>query len=427
MSASEYPIIIDGAPLHQIAEQFGTPLYVYGGNSIQSGVQALIDSVSDHIEVYYSLKANPAIAICSLIRQAGIHGTEIASSGELVAALHSGFNPASILFAGPGKTDDELRDAIRAGVGQINAESINEIRRIQAFAQALNTTQSVGVRINPANTAVDSAKIQTSGQGQKFGIEQAHAAEAIKEIESSPNLKFAGIHTMLGSQVLDADELLKSCDSTITMVLRIAEQSQSSIPSINFGGGLGVAHKDDDKQFDIPQFGKRLVELVASSRTHPALESTRFMIEPGRILVSQHGYYITRVIDVKESNGTKVAILDGGINHALLPITANQYRVQIISRETDASQSPVTIGGPLCTSADQWRSQVALDNVQIGDLIAMHNAGAYGLTASMTKFLSRETPAEILILDGEPHLIRKRSTPDAVLTGQSLPAPLAID
>ncbi len=427
MSASNYPVIIDGAPLHQIAEQFGTPLYVYGGNSIQSGAQTLIDSLSDHVEVYYSLKANPAIAICSLIRQAGVHGTEIASSGELVAALHSGFDPASILFAGPGKTDGELRDAIQAGVGQINAESTNEIRRIQAIGQELSTTQCVGVRINPTNTAVDSAKIQTSGQGQKFGIEEAHAAEAIKEIECFPNLRFAGIHTMLGSQVLDADELLQSCDSTISMVLRIAEQLQSAIPSINFGGGLGVAHKDDDKQFDIPQFGKRLAKLVTSSRTHPALESTRFMIEPGRILVSQHGYYIARVIDVKDSNGTQVAILDGGINHALLPITANQYKVQVISRETDESQSPVTIGGPLCTSADQWRSQVALDSVQIGDLIAMHNAGAYGLTASMIKFLSRETPAEVLILNGEPHLIRERSNPEDVLAGQSLPAPLAID
>jgi diaminopimelate decarboxylase len=427
MSASEYPVIIDGAPLHQIAEQFGTPLYVYGGNSIQSGAQALIDSLNDQVEVYYSLKANPAIAICSLIRQAGVHGTEIASSGELVAALHSGFDPASILFAGPGKTDDELNDAIQAGVGQINAESINEIHRIQTIAQELKIVQSVGVRINPANTSVDSAKIQTSGHDQKFGIEEANAAKAVSEIRNSSSLKFAGIHTMLGSQVLDADELLQSCASTISMVLRIAEQAQTEIPSINFGGGLGVAHKDDDKEFHVAKFGQRLSELVADSRTNPALHETRFMIEPGRILVSQHGFYIARVIDVKESNGTQVAILDGGINHALLPITANQYKVRIINRESNANLSPVTIGGPLCTSADQWRSQVALDDVQIDDLIAMHNAGAYGLTASMTKFLSRETPAEVIVLDGKSHLIRERSEPDDVLVGQTLPSPLTVD
>jgi diaminopimelate decarboxylase len=151
------------------------------------------------------------------------------------------------------------------------------------------------------------------------------------------------------------------------------------------------------------------------------------MIEPGRILVSRFGVYVAKVIDTKTAAGSSIAILDGGINHAMLPITANQYRIEVLNREQPKDAKPVTVGGPLCTSADQWRSQVPLDGVQVGDLIAMHNAGAYGLTASMTKFLSRETPAEVMLIDGRAHIIRERSNPADVLRGQSIPSEVQDD
>ncbi len=413
--------------LIMIAHQHGTPVYIYDGGAIRSTVQTLTDALQGEVEVYYSIKANPALAVCSLIRQSGVDGAEIASSGELEAAIASGYDPYSLLFAGPGKTDEELRLAIAAGVGQINAESIHEIRRIQSIAQELSKKQRVGVRVNLDTDSSNPARISTSGAGQKFGINESQTISAIREIEESSHLSFTGIHTMLGSQILNTHTLVRNCKSTISMVTRIAQELRLPIPSINFGGGLGVPHTEDDDQFDISDFGRELVQLVNEIKANQLFRDCRFMIEPGRILVSKHGIYLAKVIDVKESDNSNIAILDGGINHALLPITANQYQVEVINRKPTESTTPITIGGPLCTSADQWRSQVQLSDVQIGDLIAMQNAGAYGLTASMTKFLSRETPAEVLVLDGRVHLIREPSKPADVLRGQSVPSELQED
>lgn len=418
---------MNASTLIKIAHQYGTPVYVYDGDAMRSGVRTLKKALQGQVEVYYSIKANPAIAVCSLIRQAGVDGAEIASSGELEAAIASGYSVARLLFAGPGKTDEELRQAISVGVGQINAESIHEIRRIQPIAKDLNKYQRVGVRVNPESDTSNSARISTSGAGQKFGINESQAISAIREISESSHLNFAGIHTMLGSQIISTETLVNNCKSTISMVTRIAHELNLPIPSVNFGGGLGVPHTKDDDQFDSSDFGRELIQLVNEIKPDQLFRDCRFMIEPGRVLVSKHGIYLAKVIDVKESENLKIAILDGGINHALLPITANKYQVEVINRKPTDCTTPITIGGPLCTSADQWRSQVQLSDVQIGDLIAMYNSGAYGLTASMTKFLSRETPAEVLMIDGRVHLIREPSKPADVLHDQSIPSELQQD
>jgi diaminopimelate decarboxylase len=411
----------DGVAIEQAADRFGTPLYIYGGNSIAAGVQKLKDAIGDTLDIYYSVKANPAIGVCRLINLSGITGAEIASSGELSAAVRSGFIPQNILFAGPGKTDDELSDAIDRCVGLINAESVGELKRINRIAARENKTQNVGIRVNLEDSNAGHGLIQTSGGAQKFGIDESRVAEAINLIQSSSNIVFAGLHTMLGSQVLDPEEMLRSCQMAIDMTIRIGDATGSAISSLNFGGGLGVSHERDASDFDLESFGKLLKEQVLEARKSPALQSTKFMIEPGRLLVSDHGLYVSRVIDVKDSGGESFAILDGGIHHALLPITANSYRVELANCSRTLHSKPVTLGGPLCTSADQWRSQVLLPSLMIGDIVVMMNSGAYGLSASMTMFLSRGTPAEVLIYDNECSLIRERSSQESIFGGQHIP------
>jgi len=416
-------LAIDNKDVGQIACRFGTPLFIYGGESIASGIEQLKASLGDCVEIYYSIKANPAIGVCKLINSCGIDGAEIASSGELVAAIKSGFEPPSLLFAGPGKTDDELDHAIRAGVGQINAESESELLRINQFANEQGLVQRVGIRVNLEDQNSGHGKIKTGGGPQKFGIDESRVTEAIKMISACEALEFVGLHTMFGSQVLDTCEMLRSCKLAIQMAIRVGETSGVGIQSLNFGGGLGVSHHCDES-FDMAEFGRLLTLLIADSRSCPALKQTSFMIEPGRILVSKHGVYVSSVVDVKESVGQTVAILDGGIHHALLPITANIYRVMLVDQDGRDTTQPVTLGGPLCTSADQWRSQVTLPEVRIGDQIAMLNSGAYGLSASMNMFLSRGTPAEVLVLHGIATIIRERSTPQDVLDGQHIPSSL---
>lgn len=415
---------IDGINISSIAERFGTPLYLYAGDSITREAQAFLCTLGDEVDVYYSIKANPAIGIIGLLRSAGISGAEIASSGELVAATAAGYQPERIIFAGPGKSDKDLARAINAGIEQINAESIHEIERIHSIAQELGVIQAVGVRVNFVDPDAGQGAIRTGGGTQKFGIDEDQVPFAISQIINHEHTRFAGIHTMLGSQVLDANLLLDSCQRSIDFAAKISTLLGITIPSINFGGGLGVPHIQDDPDFDLQQYADSLKSLLNLARTHSGLENTRFILEPGRALVSAHGIYLTSVLDIKESAGMHVAIVDGGIHHALLPITANQYQVEIVNRASDQNSAPVLLGGPLCTSADQWKPIVELADVQVGDLIAMYNSGAYGYTASMTKFLSHDTPPEVLVLDGECILLRERSKPEDVLVGQHIPSEL---
>ena len=412
---------LDGVDVGEAADRFGTPMFIYAGDSIETGVHDLKSALGDQVEVYYSIKANPSVAICSLIRESGVDGAEIASSGELIAALHSGFEPSTIIFAGPGKTDEELAHAVQSKVGQINIESVNELNRVNTIAGSLGVAQPIGIRVNPETDASGLGKIRTGGGAQKFGIDESKVVHAIKLAHQLEHVEFAGLHTMLGSQVLDAEAMLGSCKNALDMAARIGAEAQVQIPSLNFGGGLGVSHKDDDPKFDLHRFGTRLTGLIQGAKQDPVLSDLRCMIEPGRVLVSAHGLYVSRVIDVKESVGQNFAILDGGIHQALLPITANTYRIVIASRADHNGQSPVSLGGPLCTSADQWRSEVLLPDVQVGDVIAMYNSGAYGLTASMNMFLSRGTPIELLVRGGSCSVIRERWSPESVLDGQIIP------
>ena len=408
--------------ISQAAEQFGTPMYLYDGDSIVRDARAFLDAIGDEIGIYYSIKANPAIGVIALLRSSGIGGAEIASSGELVAATSAGYQPTQIIFAGPGKSDAELERAISVGVQQINAESVHEIERINSIAARLGIVQAVGVRVNFVDAG--QGAIRTGGGVQKFGIDEDQVTSAIQMITNQQHTTFAGFHTMLGSQVLDVPTLLESSKRSITFAAQIAEQLDIQIPTINFGGGLGVPHSDDDPEFDLIQYANELRKLIGNTRSHQGLNETRYVLEPGRLLVSKHGIYLTSVLDVKESAGSRVAIVDGGIHHALLPITANQYHVEIVNRDPEQPNIPVLLGGPLCTSADQWKPTVELPGVQVGDLIAMYNSGAYGYTASMTRFLSHDTPAEVLVLDGQCLLLRERSTPEDVLAGQHLPREL---
>lgn len=412
---------LDGVDVGEAADRFGTPMYIYAGDSIETGVHDLKSALGDQVDVYYSIKANPSVAICSLIRESGVDGAEIASSGELIAALHSGFEPSAIIFAGPGKTDEELAHAVQSKVGQINIESVNELNRVNTIAGSLGVVQPIGIRVNPETDASGLGKIRTGGGAQKFGIDESRVVHSIKIANQMEHVEFAGLHTMLGSQVLDAEAMLGSCKNALDMAARIGAEAQVQIPSLNFGGGLGVPHKDDDPKFDLHRFGTRLTGLIQAAKQDPTLTNLRCMIEPGRVLVSAHGLYVSRVIDVKESVGKTFAILDGGIHQALLPITANTYRIVIASRADHNGQSPVSLGGPLCTSADQWRSEVLLPDVQVGDVVAMFNSGAYGLTASMNMFLSRGTPIEVLVRHGTCAVIRERWLPESVLDGQNIP------
>ena len=382
--------------------------------------ERLREAVPEQVAIHYSVKANPSLAVCSILRSAGARA-EIASAGELEVALRAGFSAEHVLFAGPGKTDAELEAAVRARIGAIHAESSSEADRIDRIARAQGVVQPVALRVNvEARTGAD-ARIVTGGGAQKFGIDYDQCDEAIARVRRASNTSWNGLHFFSGSQFRDHRALLRMIDAALDTARSLATRAGEAPPVIDLGGGIGVSHTRDEEPFDIEAFGAGLAERLETCASESTFEGTKFVLEPGRALVSEAGVYLARVLDVKTSGGQRFAIVDGGIHHALLPITSNRYRVVLANRMSEPDAEDVTLGGPLCTSADQWASAVALPEVREGDLIAVLNSGAYGLSAGMTLFLSHGVPAEVLIENDRASLIRRRDEPADLLRGQQLP------
>src|SRR5919206_3795277 len=303
-----------GVPISRIAEGYGTPFYLYHGEMIVDQVRHVQEALG--VEVSYSLKANPNLAVCQLIAQEGRAGGEVASSGELVVARAAGFASEDIVFAGPGKTDDELRRAVEEGIFAVNVESLNEINRLASIAEQEGRRIGVGLRINPAAQLMGS-QMRMGGTVGQFGLDQADLDEAVRRTLSHPQLILRGIHIYTATQVFEVDPLLEHCRNILEIGLEAADEAGQPLQMIDFGGGFGVPYFEKMAEFDLERFGEGFQRLLESYRSDPRLESCRFLFELGRYLVADAGLYVTRVVEVKRMRGKTFVVTDGGMNHHL--------------------------------------------------------------------------------------------------------------
>ncbi len=407
---------IGGVALTDILKKYSTPLYVYDLKIIEEQFRHLRDGLPDCIEIFYSVKSNPNINICSAIKRLGA-GAEIASSGELYTAIESGFPPDKIIFDGPGKTETDLQYAITTGIKLINTESIEEIKRIDKIAYSLSKKVNVSLRINPPIDK-NSAKMHTAGKAQKFGTDLKIADTVIESALKLKNISFCGIHVYLGSQIFDHRFLTSTLSQTIDYALDSSQKFGFDLKYINLGGGLGVPYNDSEENFDIIGFGNLLEDIIETRKTR--LKKTALFMEIGRYLTSESGIYLTKIIDIKESGGEVFVIVDGGINHSFLPIIMNKsYPTYIINKLTDEKTTLVNIGGNLCTSVDMFSKKILIPAPEIGDVVAIFNSGAYGFSASMLYFLSHPLPAELIVKNGHPFLARNRGKKEDFIINQT--------
>jgi len=390
-----------------LVKEYGTPLYVYDLEIIRKQYEALTRSIPPKVKIHYAIKANPNPSVCSFLHSLGA-GAEVASSGELYIALKTGFEGKNIVYNGPGKTDEDIQYAIENGVHIINVESQDELHRLNTIAKQEHRAVKVCVRINPIHS-VQEVKMQTGGGSQKLGIDEEQIETVIKTALSLDWIELLGIHVYVGSQILEEDILLDSIENTLQIAARTAQEFKLPLKCINFGGGLGVPYHESEPVFDAEKFGFGLTALIHKASQWFDFSNTQFILEPGRFLVSESGIFLTKVISVKESRGKKYAIVDGGINHAFLPIRMNKKYPTAIANKMDLPhKNPMTIGGPLCTSMDVFTNEVELPEVELNDIISIFNSGAYGFSASLLYFLSAPMPAEVIVQNGEHFLARRR-------------------
>src|SRR5215212_8068721 len=410
-----------GVPISQIAREYGTPFYLYHGEMIVDRVRRVRESLGT--EVSYSVKANPSLGVCQLIASEREAGAEVASSGELAVALAAGFEPEDIVFAGPGKTDDELRRAVMEGIFAVNVESLGEIDRLARTARELDKSIGVGLRINPAAQLMGSG-MRMGGTVGQFGMDQAELGEAVRKTLSHSDLELRGVHVYTATQVFEVEPLLEHCRNILEISLEAADFAGHPLEMIDFGGGFGVPYFEKMTEFDLDGFAAGFRELLSSYRSDPRLQECRFLFELGRYLVADAGVYVTEVVDVKETRGKTFVVTDGGMNHHLTAtgnmgqVFRKAYPLLNLTRMGGVPEEGVAVAGPCCTPLDTFGSNIPLADPEVGDLIGVFYSGAYGFSASNLGFLSHPAPAEVLLWRGEAHRLRAGGRPEDVLDGQ---------
>jgi diaminopimelate decarboxylase len=378
-----------------VGEAGDTPLFVYDMNAVAARI-ARFRAAMPAVDLHYAIKANPLPALLAAIAPL-VDGLDVASAGELVKALV--VKPAhAISFAGPGKRDDALAAAIRAGA-TLNVESEGEAERAFAIGETLGVAPRLAVRVNP-DVELRGSGMKMGGRASPFGVDAARAAALVRRIVAA-GADWRGFHIYAGSQALDAQAIVDTQAATLALAARLAEEAGAVPPLVNLGGGFGVPYFAGDVPLDVERVGAALAEALDARA--PVLADTRFAIELGRWLVAEAGVYLTRVVDVKQSQGETFVVVDGGLNHQLAAsgnfgtVVRRNYPLAVASRMGEATSGEVSVVGPLCTPLDRLGDRIALPPVAVGDLIAIFLAGAYGASASPTAFLGHPAASELVV------------------------------
>jgi diaminopimelate decarboxylase len=409
---SERELRVGGVSIREIADKFGTPLFVYDASVLDRKWAQLRETLPPEFSICYSVKANPNRTILRRFLDKGA-GLEVASAGELAQALAAGCPPERVLFAGPGKTEAELEAALAAGVGEIHVESALEARRMIAVAHRLGVRARAGLRVNPG-AEVQGGAMRMGGKPAPFGVDEESLDEVTDTLLADSAVDFRGLHIFSGTQILDATVLVNQYRRGLEIARRLAARLGRPLATLDFGGGLGVPYFATESPLDMHKLREQLQALMAEIEGDRRLAGTRFLVEPGRYLVAEAGIYVARVNDIKVSRGKTFYILDGGMNHHLAAsgnlgqVIKRNFPLAVVNRLGEPASHTVDVVGPLCTPLDTLARDAALAPAEVGDLVGIFQSGAYGLSASPLGFLSHATPAEVLAVDGVGTLIRPR-------------------
>lgn len=397
-AAIDGELAISGRRVSELVAEAGrTPLFVYSRAHLDARVAELRAALPREIGLNYAVKANPHLAVIGHMEPL-VDGFDIASSGELGLCIAVGIDPARISFAGPGKRDDELEAAIAVGV-TLNCESEGEAARALAIGERLGKAPRLAIRVNPSFTMTGSG-MKMGGGAKQFGVD-AERVPALARDVIAKGAEWRGLHIFTGSQTLSTDAIIEAQGNVLDLAAELAEAIGHGLPKLNMGGGLGIPYFPGDTPVDLPKLGAALAERIA--KLPPVLTQTELCMELGRYLVGEAGVYLTRIIDRKVSHGVTYLITDGGLHHQLAAsgnfgtVVRRNYPSAIATRYGAEPVEAANIVGCLCTPLDRLADNAAMPHAEVGDLVAVFCAGAYGATASPSAFLGHGPAAELLV------------------------------
>jgi diaminopimelate decarboxylase len=389
-------LMIGGQSAEALVAQAGdTPLFVYDFGLIRVRIASLRTALPAEVALHYAIKANPLPALVTAVAPL-VDGLDVASVGEMHVAIGAGAKHIS--FAGPGKRDRELEGAITAGV-TINLESEGEAQRAITIGNRIGITPKLAVRVNPSFDLRGSG-MRMGGGAKPFGVDDDRAAALVTWIIAQ-GADWRGLHIFAGSQALGADAIADMQAQTVALAGRLADDIGVTPPLVNLGGGFGIPYFPKEVPLDLTAVGQSLAQILDAKPA--SLATARFAIELGRYLVGEAGVYLCRIIDRKISHGEVFLVTDGGLHHQLAAsgnfgtVVKRNYPVAIASRFTAQAVETASIVGCLCTPLDRLADQVILPRADVGDLVAVFMAGAYGRSASPENFLGHPAPLELMV------------------------------
>jgi diaminopimelate decarboxylase len=390
---------VGGIPLTRLAERVGqTPFFAYDRRLLSERIGHLRRHLPPSVALHYAIKANPMPAVVQHL--AGlVDGFDVASVAEMKTALDTPMAAGRVSFAGPGKTAQEIDQAIAADI-TIELESVTEMARVAASAEHSGRRPRVALRVNP-DFEIKGSGMRMGGGSQQFGVDAEQAPAVLREL-GKLDLDFVGFHIFGGSQNLRGDILQTAQERIVGLAISLAQHAPAPVRHLNIGGGFGIPYFAKDVPLDLAPLGEALGHLV-DGPVRSALPQAQVVLELGRYIVGEAGIYVTRVIDRKVSRGEVFLVTDGGLHHQLAAsgnfgqVIRRNYPVAIGNRMDKDAVETASVVGCLCTPLDLLADKLLLPRAEIGDLVVVFQSGAYGLTASPINFLSHPVPLEVMV------------------------------
>ncbi|MBP2706800.1 type III PLP-dependent enzyme [Microbispora sp. RL4-1S] len=414
---------VQGIPVTDLADRFGTPLYVYDAEVLADAYTELRRRLHPAVDIFYSAKANPNVSVCAVMRSLGA-GLEVSSLAELATARWAGTAPDDVIFLGPGKSEEELRACLEYGIAAVVCESLEELETLDRLSPP---GRRVLLRVNPAFTT-KGARLSMGGKPRQFGIDHEMLLGSGSALRALRNVRVAGIHAYMGTRILDADGVVQNTAGILAAARELSAELGFPLETVDIGGGLGIAYFENEKDLDLDRLTDGVNAVVGEfAAEHPGC---RVIMELGRYLAGRCGMYVVRARYVKRSKGEWFVVTDGGMNHHMAAVgvgsfVKRNFPIRSIDRHGELADRMYTVTGPLCTPDDVLGRRVALPEVRPGDLIGVERSGAYGPTSSPVLFLSHGYPAEVLVSGATAHLVRHRDTVGDLLGRQVLVDPPA--
>ena len=390
---------VENISAHKLVKKYKTPFYCYSLSQLKKNYLELNNAFKTVKPIIcFSVKSNSNLYLLKELKKIG-SGADVVSVGELLKATKAGISPKKIVFSGIGKTEEEIRVAIKKKVLLINIESESELNLINKLSKKISRKISIGIRLNPNVTGKTHQKISTGGKAEKFGLSYNDFISLSKKIKKMKNLNLQGISVHIGSQITSINPFKK----VLSIINKIINKTKINFKFIDLGGGMGISYSKKEKQINLAQYAKLVNKFIKN-------KDSKIIFEPGRFIVGNAAILITKIIYIKKSNNKYFIILDAGMNNLMRPALYNAHHQIIPLKKTNKLfRGNLEFVGPVCESSDKFSTQKKFYQVKEGDYIGLANVGAYGMSLS-SNYNTRPTIAEIMVSGSKHKIIRKRQS-----------------